>query len=171
MQEQFTFFWHGPFSQWHKSTFMVNGVEYVTAEQFMMAEKARLFNDEDICRQILETNNPKKQKSLGRKVKDFNPQLWDKHKFSIVYLGNYAKFTQNVELKHTLLNTGSTTLVEASPLDKIWGIGLATDDIRASNRNEWKGENILGKVLDAVRARIQCEEYQKEVHCDNPSLF
>ena len=171
MQEQFTFFWRGPFSQWHKSKFFVNGIEYATAEQFMMAEKARLFGDEDICRQILETNNPKKQKALGRKVKDFNPILWDKHKFSIVYLGNYEKFTQSVELKNTLLNTGDTTLVEASPLDKIWGIGLAEEDIKASNRHEWKGENLLGKVLDAVRARIRCEEFQREVHCDNPSLF
>lgn len=171
MNEQFTFFWRGPFSQWHKSKFVVNGIQYCTAEQFMMAEKARLFDDEDICRQILETNNAKKQKALGRQVKDFNPTVWDKHKFSIVYLGNYAKFTQNEELKATLLNTGNTTLVEASPYDKIWGIGLSEDDIKASDRNQWKGENLLGKVLDSVRARIRCEEYQKEVHCGSPSLF
>ena len=164
MQEQFSFFWRGPFSQWHKAKFVVNGIEYCTAEQFMMAEKARLFNDEEICREILATNNAKKQKSLGRIVKDFVPEVWDKHKFSIVYLGNYAKFTQNEELKAVLLNTGDTTLVEASPYDKIWGIGLSEKDIRASDRQEWKGENLLGKVLDAVRARIRCEEYQKDFY-------
>ena len=112
-----------------------------------------------------------KERSIASKVKDFNPVLWDKHKFSIVYLGNYEKFTQSEELKNTLLNTGDTTLVEASPMDKIWGIGLAGEDIKASNRHEWKGENLLGKVLDAVRARIRCEEYQKEVRCDNSKLF
>lgn len=171
MQEQFSFFWRGPFSQWHKSKFTVNGIEYVTAEQFMMAEKARLFGDMDICDEILSTSNPKKQKALGRKVKDFNPALWDKHKFSIVYLGNYAKFTQNPELKNVLLNTGDTTMVEASPLDKIWGIGLAEEDTKASDRTQWKGENLLGKVLDAVRARIRCEEYQKDVHYATNTLL
>lgn len=171
MQEQFTFFWRGPFSQWHKSKFTVNGIEYCTAEQFMMAEKARLFDDENVCREILGTKNPREQKALGRKVHNFDAVIWDQYKFSIVYLGNYAKFTQSPELKKQLLETGNSTMVEASPYDKIWGIGLAEEDSRAMNRDEWQGENLLGKVLDAVRARIQAEEYQKEVHCGSPKLL
>lgn len=159
MNETFTFFWSGPFSQWHHSKFTVDGITYSHAEQFMMAAKARLFNDNDTLAKILATSNPRDQKKLGREVKNFDADLWDEHKFSVVYIGSYHKFTQNLDLKKELLATGETTMVEASPVDRIWGIGLAEDDIRAGYRNEWRGDNYLGRVLDAVRARIRAEDF------------
>lgn len=159
MNEKFTFFWSGVFSQWHHSSFSVDGITYGTAEQFMMASKARLFNDTDTLVKILASTNPKEQKRLGREVKNFDPKVWDEHKFSVVYIGNYAKFTQNKQLQDALLATGETTMVEASPLDTIWGIGLAEDDYRAKDRSQWRGENYLGRVLDAVRARIRAEMF------------
>lgn len=160
MQEQFHFFWRGEFSQWHKSTFTVNGIAYNCAEQFMMAEKARCFGDLDTLSEIMATANPKTHKALGRKVKNFDPIRWDEVKSSVVYIGNYAKFTQNPSLKLILLATNNKTMVEASPYDKIWGIGLEENDPRAMTRDNWLGENLLGRALDAVRERIRAEMYE-----------
>ena len=151
MTEQFTFFWGGSFSQWHKSDFTVDGKKYVTAEQYMMEQKALLFDDQDIADEIMKTNNPKKQKTLGRKVANFDPEKWNEEAKAIVYKGNYAKFTQSESLLTELLDSYGTTLVEASPYDKIWGIGLAEDDVRALDRSTWKGSNWLGEVLTNVR--------------------
>lgn len=149
--EKFTFFWNGPFSQWHLCKFVVDGIEYNCAEQFMMAEKARLFNDEETEKQIMETKSPREQKKLGRKVKNFDVDKWNESAKKIVYTGNKAKFTQNDYLKQKLLETRGTTLVEASPYDKIWGISLPEDDPRALNRETWKGTNWLGEVLTQLR--------------------
>jgi len=158
MNEQFTLFWNGPFSQWHPSTFVVDGISYCHAEQFMMAKKAQLFKDQATLAKIMAATNPKDQKKLGREVVNFDAKKWDEVKLSVVYIGNYHKFTQNPTLKKELLLTKETTMVEASPYDCIWGVGLAPDDKRANNRNEWRGQNYLGRVLDAVRARICAEE-------------
>lgn len=154
MSEKFTFFWRGPFSQWRRSKFIVDELTYATAEQYMMAGKARLFGDKDSERLILENDSPKEQKALGRKVKNFVKNVWDQHARDIVYHGNYAKFTQNADLKEVLLTTSGTTLVEASPVDNIWGIGLAEDDPRALDRASWLGTNWLGEVLTKVRDDI-----------------
>lgn len=150
-QERFTFFWDGPFSQWAKSSFTVDKVRYVCAEQYMMAEKARLFMDKDAERMILASGDPKEQKRLGRAVQGFNEQKWDNAAKDIVYRGNYAKFSQHDDLRKLLLATAGTVLVEASPYDKVWGIGLSKDDPRASQRNQWQGKNWLGEVLTKVR--------------------
>jgi len=107
----------------------------------------------------MKPSNPKEQKRLGRQVKNFEPIIWDRCKYSIVYLGNMAKFTQNEELKRILLATGEKTLVEASPLDQIWGIGLAEDSPLAQDRKTWRGENLLGKALTAVKDHIRAEMY------------
>lgn len=156
MQEQFTFFWSNshPFSQWHRSGFEVDGIAYNTAEQYMMWGKAMLFGDKEIAEKILQVTNPSKQKALGRKVKNFDREIWETHARDIVYQGNLAKFTQNESLKQTLLATVGTTLVEAAPNDRIWGIGLAEDDPRAHNRATWQGTNWLGEVLMRVREVI-----------------
>jgi len=146
-EEKFTFFWQGPLSQWHMRKFIIDGIEYNCNEQWMMAEKARLFNDRATEILILEEKSPKKQKALGRDVKPFNEDVWNQHDMEIVEKGNYAKFTQNMDLLKILLAGEGTTFVEASPYDKIWGIGLAANDPRAKNRSQWKGQNKLGIVL------------------------
>ena len=149
--ERFTFFWSGPFSQWFKSSFTLEGQRYVTAEQYMMAEKARLFGDVEIRDAILATDNARKQKALGREVRGFEPARWNAAARDIVYRGNRAKFLANPKLLEQLLGTTGTTIVEASPDDRIWGIGLAEDDPAASDRSNWQGTNWLGEVLTRLR--------------------
>ena len=157
-EERFTFFWSGPFSQWHPSKFSVDDVIYVTAEQYMMAEKARLFRDEEIRERIMTTADPRKQKALGRKVRGFDPDRWNGAAREIVYRGNRAKFTTHRDLLAVLLETEGTTIVEASPLDTIWGIGLAADSPDARDRTRWRGTNWLGEVLTRLRDALIAEQ-------------
>jgi ribA/ribD-fused uncharacterized protein len=155
--EKFTFFWSGVFSQWFKSEFTIDNQKYTCAEQYMMYKKALLFEDEETANAIMRTNNPREQKALGRKVRGFNKKVWDDNCKEIVYEANYAKFTQNQEMKKQLMNTKGTTLVEASPKDFIWGIGLHETDPRAKDRNQWKGTNWLGEVLTNLRENLDKE--------------
>ena len=155
---QFVFFWSGPFSQWHTSSFSINGFEYNCAEQFMMHCKALLFGDIGIANAIIHAKEPKEQKSLGRKIKGFDEKRWEIFREGIVFSGNHAKFSQNYFLKKELLATKGKLLVEASPRDKIWGIGLSESDPRAKDPNEWKGLNLLGKTLTRVRGAIEDED-------------
>ncbi len=156
--ERFTLFWHGPFSQWHPCKFRVNGMEFNCAEQFMMHGKAILFGDVEVAQKILETATPKEQKALGRKVRNFDEAIWALFREGIVYTASYAKFTQNFELQEVLLATKGTTLVEASPRDRIWGIGLGADNPKAQTRAEWRGQNLLGETLTRVREAILWEK-------------
>jgi len=153
MQEQFTFFYRtaSPFSQWHSTRFVVGDVTFNCAEQYMMYMKAKLFGDEAMAERILAAAEPREQKALGRKVKNFDQTKWEEHCQQIVYDGNYAKFTQNEALKQVLLSTVGTTLVEASPTDCIWGVGLAEDDLQIQNRLTWRGKNYLGEILTKLR--------------------
>lgn len=152
------YFWktsdrYGTFSQWYKSDFTdIDGIKYNCAEQFMMYQKAILFGDNDVATEILNESNPKNIKALGRKIKNFNQQEWNKNKFEIVIAGNFYKFTQNNILRDILLNTKDEIIAEASPLDKIWGIGI--DEKAAESGAGWKGENLLGKALMVVRDMI-----------------
>ena len=155
MKEEFVLFWGGPFSQWHSSLFEIDGVRYNCAEQYMMREKARLFKDVSAEKEIMHATSPRDQKAWGQRVQGFQEETWNKVAKKIVFKGNVAKFTQNEELKQTLLDTGDKTLVEASPHDKIWGIGLGEDDPRAKNRSQWRGKNWLGEVLMDVRKHIR----------------
>lgn len=139
------------FSQWYDAPFTVDGVRYHTAEHYMMAEKARLFGDHDAAGKIISAVHPGEAKQYGRRVLNFDERKWMARRFEIVVSGNMAKFSQNPELKEFLLNTGNRVLVEASPMDKIWGIGLAADDPSAENPNSWKGLNLLGFALMEVR--------------------
>ena len=158
--EKFTFFWQtrSPFSQWHPCVFNLGGIKYCCTEQYMMAHKAMLFDDPESHRRIMATESPREHKKLGRKVANFDPDVWNKNAKDIVFRGNIAKFTQNEDLKRALLATKGTTLVEASPYDKIWGIGLAEDDPRALKRETWLGMNWLGEILTKVRNKIAEEE-------------
>lgn len=149
--DKYTFFWDGPFSQWHLVSFEVQGVRYNCAEQYMMAGKARLFNDTISLMKIMQSKSPSEQKVLGRSVADFDPDIWEEHCKEIVYQGNMAKFSQNPALRTILENTKGTLLVEASPYDKIWGIGIGPDDPLRLDRANWKGKNYLGEVLTMVR--------------------
>jgi ribA/ribD-fused uncharacterized protein len=159
MKEQFTFFWSGVFSQWAKTPFTdANGITFNCAEQYMMWSKAKLFSDEETAEQILKTSNPRDQKALGRKVKGFVDEVWKDNAKPIVRNGNIYKFTQNFEARKALLATVGTTLVEASPYDRLWGIGLTEDDERALDRSTWRGENWLGEILTEVRDVIIREE-------------
>ena len=149
--EKFTFFWGGPFSQWARSNFTIDGAKYTNAEQFMMAEKARLFGDEVALKAIMKETDPAEQKAWGKKVKNFVKDKWEAVAKDIVYKGNFAKFTQNPKLKKILLATKGTTIVEASPYDVIYGIGLSENDPNRFDRSKWRGTNWLGEVLMKLR--------------------
>lgn len=152
-------FWHPPavYGQWTDSEFTVDGVTYSCAEQFMMAEKARLFGDEAVRAQILASSSPKEHKALGRRVAGFGHAVWERACLDIVVRGNRAKFTQNPEMRAALLATGDKLMAEASPLDKIWGIGLRADDPRAHDRATWLGQNLLGEALMRVRNELRAD--------------
>jgi len=152
-ERRFTFFWReeSPFSQWHPSEFLVEGARFLCAEQYMMHGKARLFGDAEVAAEILAARTPKQHKALGRKVRGFDGSRWEQERERIVYEGNHAKFTQNPALLTVLLATVGTELVEASPLDRIWGVGLGAEDPRIQDPSTWRGLNLLGKVLTRLR--------------------
>ena len=166
-KEAFVFFWghtskdnkitKSCFSQWYMAPFVVDGKKYICAEQYMMEQKALLFNNYDIAEKIMATENPSEHKSLGREIVGFNDVEWDKFKYEFVFKANLAKFSQNIELKEFLLSTGSKILVEASPYDQIWGIGLSATDEKATNPAQWRGQNLLGMALMQVRALLAAE--------------
>ena len=139
------------FSQWYQSSFELDNIKYATAEHYMMAEKARLFNDSEILAKILAASHPGEAKKLGRSILGFDESIWLKHRRAIVVRGNVCKFEQNEALKEFLVNTGDRILVEASPRDKIWGIGLEQNHPDAANPNKWRGLNLLGFSLMEVR--------------------
>ena len=141
--------------QWQASKFGVDIDDYTCAEQYMMAEKTRLFEDEEIKEQIMKATNPIEMKALGKKVKNFDQTVWDKVKYSIVLNGNYYKFSQNKEMRAFLLSTENKILVEASPLDTIWGIGLGEENPNAYNPTAWRGKNLLGFALMEVRDELR----------------
>jgi len=139
------------FSQWYAAPFVVDGQRYPTAEHFMMAEKAGLFGDSSTRAKVLQSPNPGAAKALGRQVRGFDEKVWAENRYSIVVRANEAKFHQNAELNMFLKQTGSRIIVEASPVDRIWGIGLTQDDERTANPNLWRGLNLLGFALMQVR--------------------
>ena len=145
-------------SQWWVANFEVDGVTYSTAEHWMMAEKARLFGDDEILASILQAKSPGEAKKLGRKVKGFEQNIWEKERFEIVRKGNLYKFSQNKKLKDYLLATNTRILVEASPYDAIWGIGMPQDHPNIGSAEKWKGLNLLGFALMEVRDELKSLE-------------
>lgn len=160
---KFLFFWgHQPskdgqitascFSQWWESSpFVVEGTTYTSAEHWMMAQKALLFEDQATFDKIILAKTPAEAKKLGRAVQNFEQTKWEEKRFELVTAGNVHKFGQDPDLKTFLLNTQDRVLVEASPLDPIWGIGLAASDPKAQDPKQWEGLNLLGFALMAAR--------------------
>ncbi len=154
----YVFFWNGIYSQWDFWNMTIDGITFNCCEQYMMYQKAVFFEDYEIARRILHEVSPREQKSLGRQIKGFDREKWDKACVGFVFKGNYAKFTQNEVLKRELLETGDRILVEASPKDFIWGIGMHEDDAGVENPGNWKGTNLLGWTITLVKKEIQSEQ-------------
>lgn len=155
MTRSYFFFWNGPFSQWSPCEMTVGEAVYGCAEQYMMHQKALLFGDGEAAAKILAATDPAKQKALGRTIKGFDETVWRDHREIIVHTGSHAKFDQNKGLRRKLFQTGDALLVEASPLDAIWGVGLSADEAKATPPEEWPGLNLLGKILTKVRNELR----------------
>ena len=164
---KYLFFWgHTPktsgavdkscLSQWYPCSFEIDSIVYRSAEHFMMAEKARLFKSSEVLERIVAAKSPAEAKKLGRLVKGFDDSKWNAERFGIVVRGNVAKFTQDDSLKKFLLKTGKKVLVEASPRDRIWGIGMGQNNEFAENPRKWRGLNLLGFAL--MQARLNLSE-------------
>ncbi|MFU8875465.1 NADAR family protein [Micromonospora sp. SL4-19] len=145
----------GCLSQWWPAAFTVDGHTFGTAEHYMMWAKAMLFGDNVVAEQILTASHPHWAKTLGRQVRGFDEAVWEAHRYTIVVDGNLAKFGQHPELRAYLLGTGTRVLVETSPTDRIWGIGLAADDPHVSDPARWQGLNLLGFALMDTRDRLR----------------
>lgn len=155
--EEFTFFYRSasPFSNWFSCSFRDDdGVVYNCSEQYMMAEKAKLFGDDSTAKKILAALHPWEQKSLGRTISNFDKKTWEDNAKKIVYRGCYFKFTQNAALLDKLIETTGTLLVEASPTDTVWGIGMSENDPNCHDQTKWKGSNWLGEVLTELRDNL-----------------
>jgi ribA/ribD-fused uncharacterized protein len=144
----------GCLSQWWPAPFVVDGDRYATAEHYMMVGKARLFGDHEVAARMLAAPHPGAVKTLGRQVRGFEQAVWDAHCFDLVVAANVAKFGQHPDLGHYLSRTHNRVLVEASPRDRIWGIGLSKTDPRAADPAQWRGQNLLGFALMRARAEL-----------------
>ena len=147
----------GCLSQWWPAPFTADGRTYATAEHWMMWHKATLFGDDGIAERVLEAAHPHRAKALGRQVRGFDEATWAARRYDIVVAGSVAKFGQHEELGRFLLGTGERVLVEASPVDRVWGIGLAADDPRAADPARWRGANLLGFALMDARAALRAD--------------
>ncbi|MFV0481884.1 MAG: NADAR family protein [Campylobacteraceae bacterium] len=162
-KQKFIYFWNPTcgsinkscLSQWQSSDFCEDTQTYSCSEQYMMSKKAEVFGDIEMQEKILKALHPRDMKAFGQKVKGFDSRVWDKVKYTIVLQANYYKFTQNKEMMEFLLDTKDAILVEASPFDKIWGVGLDEFDESIKNPNNWKGQNLLGFALMEVRDEIK----------------
>jgi len=151
--ETHVFFWSSIYSQWYTTPkqFIEDGITYTNAEKYMMVKKAKVFGATDILEQMLETDNPRVIKQLGRKIPNFTDAVWDQHKMDIVTQGNVLKFGQNPDLLEILKEHKDKIIVEASPQDPIWGIGMHWDNDLILDSKNWKGQNLLGECI--MRAR------------------
>ena len=153
--DKYVFFWNGVFSQWYPSKFVIEGVEYNCCEQYMMAQKALLFNDLENHKMIMYSKSPDEQKGFGRRVKGFYKDKWEAVCRQIVFDANMAKFSQNPKMLEELMDTKELEIVEASPYDKIWGIGLHETDSKALDKSQWQGTNWLGEAIMSVREKLR----------------
>ncbi|MGW0733490.1 NADAR family protein [Streptomyces sp. NPDC002851] len=156
-------------SQWWEAPFTVNGVRYATAEHWMMAAKARLFGDAEAERAVLAAPSPAAAKKAGRLVRGFDEAIWRRERYGIVVDGSVHKFAAHDDLCAFLVGTGDRILVEASPLDRVWGIGLAQDDERAQDPARWQGLNLLGFALMDARAELRALTDDREPAGQQPA--
>lgn len=157
---KFVLFWGGNqpkgcLSQWYPSPFTVDGVEYPTAEHFMMCGKARLFGDDASVQEIMKSPDPGRAKAMGRKVRGFDEETWLAHRYEIVRQGSVAKFASDQGLRDYLMSTGTKVLVEASPQDRVWGIGFDENAPQAERPSQWRGLNLLGFALMDARDELR----------------
>lgn len=143
----------GCFSNWYNSPFKYGGVDFCHVEQYMMYIKAVTFNDTETAQKVMATTDPRECKKLGRQVKNFDNNLWDIERYNVVAHACECKFRQNPDILKILLDTGNAELVEASPYDRVWGIGFNEQDAEA-NRDRW-GANLLGRALMEVRDELR----------------
>lgn len=153
MKNKYHFFYKSKLSNWNMSTFTVDGITYNCGEQYMMYQKAITFNDTNTAKLILESTSPREQKNLGRQVKNYDDSIWSQIRFDVVKKGLKERFKQNPILKEELLKHKGKELVEASPIDRIWGIGYDEDNA-IQNFNDW-GENLLGKILTELITELK----------------
>jgi ribA/ribD-fused uncharacterized protein len=154
INDKFYFFWDGFCSQWHPCTFEFVGVTYNCAEQAMMNQKALFFGDIESSIEIMKSKSPSVQKSIGRKVSNFDPKLWSEACLEIVTQINVSKFNQNPKMKKQLIELGDREIVEASPYDKIWGIGMKDTHPDILDRDKWQGQNLLGIAIMEAKKRL-----------------
>ncbi|WP_136668192.1 NADAR family protein [Flavobacterium sp. H122] len=150
----FFYGYDNPLSQWYSSEFSINDMNFTSAEQWMMYSKAKLFNDNETMLAIIQEHKPNVLIKLGRRVKGFKEDIWLSKRREILYEGNYAKFSQDDNLKSFLKNTNKMILAEASSVDLIWGIGFSVNDLNRFDQNKWRGLNLLGEILMDIRAKI-----------------
>lgn len=155
IRDGYVLFWGGWPSNWWYSPFTINGVAYNCVEQYMMAEKARLFGDEETRQKILATPYPRSQKELGREVRGYKDAKWAKARYKIVVKGATEKLRQNPSIRKLALATGDAKFVECSPEDDLWGIGLPQDHPDVTKPSKWKGKNLLGKALTEARNKLR----------------
>lgn len=156
--DKFIFFWGSIYSQWCPSPIVIDGVNYNCTEQYMMAKKALMFSDFDAYREIMLEKQPALQKAMGKRVKGFDKVIWEVYCRKIVYDANYAKFTQNKGMRDELMGTIGKEIVEASPEDKIWGIGMHETHPDIEDKSKWQGTNWLGEAIMQVRNTLIAEE-------------
>ncbi|KAJ4344686.1 uncharacterized protein N0V89_012430 [Didymosphaeria variabile] len=157
---------NGFLSQMYPVRFDHAGLKFNSAEQYFQYAKAALFEDEKMMEAIINEKEPKKQKSLGKKVKPFDKDLWQTESFHVVTSATWLKFTKSEaakELKPQLLATGKRLLAEASPRDKIWGIGLNVEQAKSRKPSDWTGRNLLGQALMFVRDRVVADLDEQNV--------
>lgn len=149
--DKYVIFWGSFLSNFHYAPFKYNNMTFRSSEQFFMWNKAKFFNDEYTASQILKATSPKEAKRLGRLVRNFDESKWTSESIKVMSLAIKLKFDTNDELRERLLSFGDKTFVEGSPFDKKWGIGIKFDDPSAKDSSNWKGENLLGKIITEYR--------------------
>lgn len=145
---------NGYLSNWYPSAFTVDGIAFSSMEQYMMYRKAICFQDEAVAAEILATDDVAEIKALGRKVSNYDENIWNGVRQIVVYEGLLAKFSQNENLKEKLKATGNAILAECAVKDRIWGIGLSMKDPNRLDKSKWNGQNLLGYALMMVRERL-----------------
>lgn len=156
--DKYVCFWGSIFSNWAPCRFITDDTRaWCSSEQYFMYLKACSFNDYETANEIYQSDNPEDAKALGRKVKNFSEEVWEKIKYETMHMAVYSKFSQNKKLKDELLSSEyeGKLFVEGSPFDKIWGVGLIWDCPEIADEKNWRGENLLGKVLDQVREELK----------------
>lgn len=151
------YFWNGIYSNWYPCKIYdeFSKLNFENTEQAFMWYKANLFKDDEVKKQIELTGNPKLVKQLGRQIKNYDDVIWNEARFGWMLAVNLMKFSQHQYLRQALIETGTRTMVEASPLDKVWGVGLDENNPLILDERNWQGQNLLGKVLMRVRESIQ----------------